>query len=235
MDSTNLTPFYVDSQFGDDKANVKTIESKLFEALVAAGAISRANSVDPKKVDLQRAARTDRGVSAAGNVVSLKMITAVPGCENDPKALTQKINEHLPSEIRLWGFTRTLSSFNARMSCDTRVYEYLFPSYVLLPPRPGTVMDKLINPGSEGRTTHPFWADYQDIAAEVVESASGPAESTEPITEEEIAARRAAKAKESEEQKQARRRDLQKKRAWRVSKEELDRFRDITQEYLGTQ
>lgn len=188
--------------------------------------------MDPKKVDLQRAARTDRGVSAAGNVVSLKMITAVPGCENDPKALTRKINQNLPPEIRLWGYTRTLSSFNARMSCDTRVYEYLFPSYVLLPPRPGTVMDKQLHPGSEERTSHPFWADYNEPSAEAVEPAAEAEE--EPINEEDVAARRAAKAKESEEQRAARRRDLAKKRAWRVSKEELDRFREITQEYLGT-
>lgn len=40
----------------------------IFKALCKAGAISSDNSVDPKKVDLSRAARTDAGVSAAGNV-----------------------------------------------------------------------------------------------------------------------------------------------------------------------
>jgi tRNA pseudouridine(38-40) synthase len=52
----------------------KTIEGDLFTALVAAGAISKANASDPKKSSLVRCARTDKGVHAAGNVVSLKLI-----------------------------------------------------------------------------------------------------------------------------------------------------------------
>ncbi|CAG8464711.1 11324_t:CDS:2 [Ambispora leptoticha] len=51
----------------------KTIEEELFKAFVAAGAISKDNSDDPKKVGLMRAARTDKGVHAAGNVISLKI------------------------------------------------------------------------------------------------------------------------------------------------------------------
>jgi tRNA pseudouridine38-40 synthase len=49
----------------------KTIEGDIFEALIKAGAVSKENSVDPKKIDLQRAARTDAGVHAAGNVCVL--------------------------------------------------------------------------------------------------------------------------------------------------------------------
>lgn len=39
----------------------------MFKALVKAGAVSEDNSVDHRKVDVQRAARTDAGVHAAGN------------------------------------------------------------------------------------------------------------------------------------------------------------------------
>jgi hypothetical protein len=46
----------------------KTIEGILYDALVKAGAVSASNADDTKKVDLSRAARTDAGVSAAGNV-----------------------------------------------------------------------------------------------------------------------------------------------------------------------
>jgi tRNA pseudouridine38-40 synthase len=45
----------------------RTIEGDLFAALAKAGAISEENARDHKKVDLQRAARTDAGVHAAGN------------------------------------------------------------------------------------------------------------------------------------------------------------------------
>ena len=48
--------------------DVDTIEGEMFKALVKAGAVSDANAVDHRKVDVQRAARTDAGVHAAGNV-----------------------------------------------------------------------------------------------------------------------------------------------------------------------
>jgi tRNA pseudouridine38-40 synthase len=55
------------------------------------------------QVGLQRAARTDAGVHAAGNVVSIKMITEVPGVPD----MLARINEELPPEIRLWSFVST--------------------------------------------------------------------------------------------------------------------------------
>lgn len=45
----------------------RTIEGDLFAALIKAGAVSAENGVDHRKVDVQRAARTDAGVHAAGN------------------------------------------------------------------------------------------------------------------------------------------------------------------------
>lgn len=68
----------------------------LFKALCEAGAVSPSNAVDPRKVQLIRCARTDRGVHAACNVVSLKMII------KDPQ-LINKINDLLPKDIRVWG------------------------------------------------------------------------------------------------------------------------------------
>ena len=52
------------------------------------------------KVNLGRAARTDAGVHAAGNVVSLKMIIDIPGVSD----LVARINEELPREIRVWNY-----------------------------------------------------------------------------------------------------------------------------------
>ncbi|QRV74398.1 hypothetical protein RhiJN_02412 [Ceratobasidium sp. AG-Ba] len=85
-----------------------TIENTLFDAMVKAGAVSKDNSDDP--VNLQRAARTDAGVHAAGNVVSLKMITEPP----DTPDLVARLNELLPPEIRVWKFARALNAFNSR-------------------------------------------------------------------------------------------------------------------------
>ncbi|KAF9909116.1 tRNA pseudouridine synthase 1 [Linnemannia zychae] len=107
----------------------KTIEGDLFKAMVEAGAVSKDNADDIKKVSMMRSARTDKGVHAAGNVVSLKMIV-------DMDDVIGKINAHLPEQIRLFGYVRTLNSFNAKVLCDSRVYEYLLPTYVFLPRPP---------------------------------------------------------------------------------------------------
>lgn len=117
--------------------NVKTIEQDIFDAMVKAEAISKENSTDLKKNQFQRAARTDKGVHAAGNVISLKMII------EDPEILT-KINNYLPNQIRIWGIQRTTKGFDCRKCCSSRIYEYLLPTYSLLPPKPKTVLSELI-------------------------------------------------------------------------------------------
>ncbi|KAG8531484.1 uncharacterized protein KY384_003113 [Bacidia gigantensis] len=115
----------------------KTIEGDLFRAFVEAGAISKANADDPKKSSLVRCARTDKGVHAAGNVISLKLII-----EDDD--VVSKINEALSPQIRVWGIERTNSSFSAYQMCDSRVYEYLIPSYCFLPPHPKSFLGEQI-------------------------------------------------------------------------------------------
>lgn len=114
-----------------------TIERDLFRAFIAAGAISKANADDPRKVSLVRCARTDKGVHAAGNVISLKLII------EDEDVLT-KINDALPTQIRVWGIERTANSFSCYQGCDSRWYEYLMPSYTLLPPHPQTYLGKMV-------------------------------------------------------------------------------------------
>jgi tRNA pseudouridine38-40 synthase len=114
-----------------------TIERDLFRAFVAAGAISKANADDPKKSTLVRCARTDKGVHAAGNVISLKLII-------EDEDVVEKINNALPEQIRIWGIQRTMNSFSCYQMCDSRWYEYLMPAYSLLPPHPDTYLGKKI-------------------------------------------------------------------------------------------
>lgn len=112
-----------------------TIERDLFQAFIDAKAISKANADDPRKSSLARCARTDKGVHAAGNVISLKLII-------EEEDIVEKINSHLPDQIRVWGIQRTNNSFNCYQYCDSRFYEYLLPSYCLLPPHPQTYLAK---------------------------------------------------------------------------------------------
>ncbi|KAL9113526.1 MAG: hypothetical protein Q9227_002263 [Pyrenula ochraceoflavens] len=113
----------------------KTIEGEIFQAFVKAGAISKANADDPKKSSFGRCARTDKGVHAAGNLLSLKLIV------EDPE-IVRKINQHLSPQIRVWGIQRTNNSFSAYQMVDSRVYEYLIPSSSFLPPHPKSYLGK---------------------------------------------------------------------------------------------
>lgn len=74
---------------------VKTIEDDLFRAIAAAGGISEANADDAgfSKIHWMRAARTDKGVSAVGQVVSLRMVL-------EDADVQDKINAQLPSQAR---------------------------------------------------------------------------------------------------------------------------------------
>ncbi|RYP73358.1 hypothetical protein DL769_004231 [Monosporascus sp. CRB-8-3] len=115
----------------------KTVEGDIFAALVAAKAISKANADDPRKSSFVRCARTDKGVHAAGNMISLKLIIEDPD-------VVKKINDALPPQIRVWGIHRTNNAFSCYQACDSRWYEYLMPSYCLLPPHPESFLGKKV-------------------------------------------------------------------------------------------
>ncbi|TAQ87714.1 hypothetical protein B7494_g3955 [Chlorociboria aeruginascens] len=139
-------------------ATEKTIEGDLFQAFVAAGAISKANADDPKKSSLARCARTDKGVHAAGNVISLKLIV------EDPNTV-QNINEHLPPQIRVWGIERTNGGFSCYQSCDSRWYEYLIPTYSFLPPHPQSFLGKkLVESAEKEGVLDEYRARQEDVA-----------------------------------------------------------------------
>lgn len=113
----------------------KTIEGDLFQAFIRAGAIAKANAEDPKKSSLVRCARTDKGVHAAGNMISLKLIV-------EDEDIVEKINAELSPQIRVWGIERTIGSFSCYQACDSRWYEYLIPSHAFLPPHPSSWLAK---------------------------------------------------------------------------------------------
>lgn len=125
--------------------NVKTIEADLFKAFCDAGAVSPENATDIKKNNFMRAARTDKGVHAAGNIISAKLIV-------EDEDIRERINAALPEQIRVWGIQRVTKLFDCRKMCSSRVYEYLLPTYSLLPPKPHLALAKLVD---EMNAEHP--------------------------------------------------------------------------------
>ncbi|KZM23870.1 uncharacterized protein EKO05_0011443 [Ascochyta rabiei] len=164
----------------------KTIEGDLFKAFVAAGAISKANADDPKKSALVRCARTDKGVHAAGNVISLKLII-----EDDD--IVEKINANLSEQIRVWGIQRTVGSFSCYQACDSRWYEYLIPTHSFLPPHPSSYLGKkLVEEAEKAGDVEGYkkrQAEVADFWSEVEEKSIKPIlatldDSIKPLVEE---------------------------------------------------
>ncbi|XP_021113360.1 tRNA pseudouridine synthase A, mitochondrial isoform X1 [Heterocephalus glaber] len=112
---------YHGMQRNSGSSKFKTIEDDLVSALVRAGCIPESHGEDMRKMSFQRCARTDKGVSAAGQVVSLKVWLI--------EDLLDKINSHLPSHIRILGLRRVTGGFNSKNKCDARTYFYMLPTF----------------------------------------------------------------------------------------------------------
>ncbi|GFX47051.1 tRNA pseudouridine synthase A [Trichonephila clavipes] len=109
-------------------SNVSTVEEELFKALLKANIIIQAEFDYPKLVKFQRAARTDKGVSAVRQIVSLKLPV-----KEITDELPAKVNNHLPPEIRIVGVRRVTQSFDAKIACDARTYSYMIPTFAFAP------------------------------------------------------------------------------------------------------
>jgi tRNA pseudouridine38-40 synthase len=226
-----------------------TIEGDLFDAFIKAGAVSKANSNDPKKSAFARCARTDKGVHAAGNLISLKMII-------EDEDILEKINSHLPETIRVWGIQRTTGSFSCYQLCDSRKYEYLLPSHVFLPPHPSSFLGKQLRLWAEKEGKMAEWEEEQkDVSyfwdtvkakvqpllegqdAETVAAALEAVVSddeAEATGEPDQGLTRPKKKIDKELYKKIRAVHIAEKKAYRCSPERLERLRKMLEMYVGT-
>ncbi|KAM9311892.1 pseudouridylate synthase 1 homolog [Gastrophryne carolinensis] len=102
-----------------------TIEGELIPALIKAQCLPETCLSSLKEVGFQRCARTDKGVSALAQVVSVKLL--LQSCTNP----VEKINSYLPPGIHVLGIKRVTNGFNSKNLCDARTYSYTLPTYVL--------------------------------------------------------------------------------------------------------
>ena len=107
-----------------------TIEDELERAIVAAGGILPDNAGDFTKVQWMRAARTDKGVSAVGQSISLRMMLEHP---TDKRDVITRINEKLPEGFEFFGYTRVTGGFNAKTMCDRTTLRIRHPHQSLRP------------------------------------------------------------------------------------------------------
>ncbi|GAA5876671.1 hypothetical protein JCM3774_005909 [Rhodotorula dairenensis] len=185
----------------------ETVEGEVFKALVAAGCISEDNSTNPQKVSLARAARTDAGVHAAVNVLTLKLILNPPS-KAEGTSIEDHINSFLPSGVRIWSILRVQGSFDPRRVCDQRQYEYTLPTHVFLGPKPGTPMYETLEKARIADSTF-------DASAWPIIGASKDFWSAQPEGNDFLA-------------------DVQAKKTWRMPREVLEQIRTFVQAYEGS-
>ncbi len=99
-------------------------------------------------------------------------------------------------------------------ACDSRVYEYLLPSYCLLPPSSSDALSKQLDESSPG------WR-------EALEPGASFADEGIPAVEEET-------RNEDVEVDPRLRGEYERRRGWRVDKPTMERFRTLIQMFKGT-
>ncbi|XP_069737997.1 tRNA pseudouridine(38/39) synthase-like isoform X1 [Phaenicophaeus curvirostris] len=122
--------------FASQENTDNTIEEKLFEAL------KKTRLVDNRQTsNYHRCGRTDKGVSAFGQVISLdlrsnlsegKKLNGHEGAseskgEGEELRYTHILNRVLPPDIRVLAWAPVEPDFSARFSCLKRTYRYFFP------------------------------------------------------------------------------------------------------------
>ncbi|XP_051543158.1 tRNA pseudouridine(38/39) synthase-like [Myxocyprinus asiaticus] len=115
-----------------------TVEARLFEALLKTKLIQ-----DRQTSNYHRCGRTDKGVSAFSQVISIDLrssqfggglgVTVPPGVEAKGKGVSEELpyvkmlNRVLPQDIRILQWAPVETGFSARFDCQSRTYRYYFP------------------------------------------------------------------------------------------------------------
>ncbi|XP_068100237.1 tRNA pseudouridine(38/39) synthase [Hyperolius riggenbachi] len=106
--------------FASQENTSNTVEEVVFNALTKTRLVENRQTSN-----YHRCGRTDRGVSALGQVISLDLRSAAEG--KPEVRYAQMLNRVLPPDIRVLAWAAVPSSFSARFSCRSRTYRYLFP------------------------------------------------------------------------------------------------------------
>ncbi|KAJ3991520.1 pseudouridine synthase [Lentinula boryana] len=106
-----------------------TVEGVIFDALTRTRLIDPAAGYDG--CSWEKCGRTDRGVSAAGQVISLWVRTplSTPPRTSKPELdYVAILNRVLPPTIRILAWSPVSPTFSARFACKCRHYKYFFSS-----------------------------------------------------------------------------------------------------------
>ncbi|KAJ3700036.1 hypothetical protein LUZ61_003741 [Rhynchospora tenuis] len=116
--------------FASEATAEPTVEAEIFKALER----TRLLVGNRKESNYYRCGRTDRGVSSTGQVISLFVRSNLKDNAGNTSTTESKqeidhvrvLNRVLPRDIRVIGWSPVPTDFNARFSCLSREYKYMF-------------------------------------------------------------------------------------------------------------
>ncbi|CAN6479220.1 unnamed protein product [Victoria cruziana] len=113
--------------FASEATTSPTIESEIFKA------IQKTKLLVGEKAELSysRCGRTDKGVSAVGQVIAIHLRSNLKDSKQDHNYeaeidYVKVLNKVLPDDIRVLGWCPAPRNFHARFSCLSREYKYFF-------------------------------------------------------------------------------------------------------------
>ncbi|VDK47246.1 unnamed protein product, partial [Cylicostephanus goldi] len=107
-----------------------TVEGKLIDAMHKLGWITEEMKEQPALFHFQRAARTDRAVSAVRQICGMEL----PKRDDYPLTGANQLNDILPSDIRVIGMRRATNAFHPQKQCCARTYSYTLPTFAFAKP-----------------------------------------------------------------------------------------------------
>lgn len=127
---------YNGKHFFGNQANLKdlrreaTVDGVLEKALMEAGCILPSNYGRSDRQRWRHSSRTDKGVSSGCTWVQMRLLVDPKTIAEDPmgRAMVDEINKFLPEEVRVFALMRVPKSFNPRLECSSREYEFLLPT-----------------------------------------------------------------------------------------------------------
>lgn len=105
---------------------LNTIEKAISECLAEASAISKRNAEDPAKIHFKSSSRTDKGVHAALNLVSVKIEIGIT-----EDLISQLRVLLLARKIHLYHMVKLTKSVIPSRLAESRIYEYIVPTFFL--------------------------------------------------------------------------------------------------------
>ncbi|KAH9411609.1 putative tRNA pseudouridine synthase [Ordospora pajunii] len=157
--------------------DLHTIEKTIAQCLLSTGAITQQNAEDPRKIHIKSSSRTDKGVHAAFNLVSVKI--SVPITPEFVSCLRNTLSQEC---IHLYDVVRLPKSIIPSKQADARIYEYVVPTFFLMQSNFSQEVDEMQR-SDMSKEKFGLWREYPESLIDQVVGYTSPKEDIQTFNE----------------------------------------------------